>query len=171
MGSLQVGQYVSDDSNSLPVGTIVMYLKTTAPPGWLLCDGASYAIASYPALHAVVGTQYGDIGGFKVPNLVARIPVGPGVSFSSTLGTTGGVDSVTLTAAESGYPSHTHSTTDVNATTGSAVVNSSPSVGSDWNPQDISRNTTNNSTTNVNATSSHENRMPFYTLAYIIKAL
>lgn len=170
MGSLQVGQYVSDDSNSIPVGTIVMYLGVFAPTGWLLCDGTAYAVTSYPALYAVLGFTYGSGGsGFQVPDLRGRIPVGPGGSFSTTFGTTGGSASHTLTASESGYPSHSHSTTDVYATTATAVTSGS-AYYSDYNPIDVTRNTSDNSTTNVSATSSHENRMPYCSLNYIIKA-
>ena len=144
-----------------------MYLGSTAPTRWLICNGSGYAVASYPALYAVIGTTYGTSGGFQVPDLRDRIPVGPGGDFSTTLGTTGGVASVTLTSAESGYPSHRHSTTDVYATTGSAVE-AGGSYYSDYNTGDVGRFTTNS--TAVNATSSHENRMPYLILNYIIKA-
>jgi len=171
MGSLQVGQYISDDSNSIPVGTIVMYLGTTAPTGWLLCNGNNYASGAFthPALYAVIGTQFGaDLAGdFKVPDFRDRIPVGAGGSFSSTIGTTGGAASVTLTAAESGYPSHSHSVSDTYATTASAV-DAGSALYSDWNPIDVTRTTDPN--TAVNASSSHENRMPYVIVNYIIKA-
>lgn len=167
MDSLQVGQYASAFPNSIPVGTIVMYLGDTAPKGWLRCDGSGYATTAYPALYAVIQTTYGSSGGFQVPDIRDRIPVGPGGDFSTTLGTTGGVASVTLTSAESGYPAHSHSITDVYATTASAVETGS-ALYSDYNPVDVTRSTSNN--TAVNATSSHENRMPYLVLNYIIKA-
>lgn len=168
MGTLQIGQYVADPSDSIPVGTIAMYIATTAPTGWLLCDGTGYATTSYPALYAVLGTTYGSSGGFQVPNLKSLVPVGQGGSISGSLGATGGTTAVTLTAAESGFPSHTHSTIDTYVTTSSAV--NAGGNYSDYNPQDATKTTTNNSSTNVSATSSHENTMPYYVLNYIIKA-
>ena len=145
-----------------------MYISSTPPKGWLLCDGSGYATATYPALYATIGTTYGSTSGFQVPNLQARVPIGQGGSTSGALAATGGASTVTLTASESGYPSHSHSTTDTYATSASAV--NTGANYSDYNPVDVAKNTGNNSTTNVSATSSHENRMPYYTLAYIIKA-
>lgn len=53
----------------------------TAPSGWLLCDGSSYATTLYPDLYAAIGTTYGETGGtgyFNVPDLVGRLPLGAG---------------------------------------------------------------------------------------------
>lgn len=171
MTTLQIGQYVSDNSNSIPVGTIVMYISTTPPKGWLLCDGTLYLTTNYPALFSVLQRQYGGTSGagtFAVPSLSSNVPVGQGGSIAGSLGATGGVSSVTLTAAESGYPSHTHATIDTYATTSSAV--DTGGTYSDWDPQDAAKSTGNNASTNVSATSSHENRMPYLALSYIIKA-
>jgi microcystin-dependent protein len=100
-----------------PVGTIVMYGGTTAPTGWLLCNGQS--TSGYAALAAVVG-------GF-VPDLRGRAPIGYGTSTDTTnvptarttIGATTGAEAVTLTSAQSGVPAHSHDNTA--AFTGSAT--------------------------------------------------
>jgi len=53
-----------------PVGSILLFGDSNAPTGFLVCDGASYATASYPELHNVIGYTYGGSGAnFNVPNI------------------------------------------------------------------------------------------------------
>lgn len=86
------------------VGVIELFAGSTAPTGKLLCDGASYAVADYPYLFAVIGYTYGGAGAnFNVPNLVDRFPIGKG---TKALGTSGGSSTVTLTSAN--LPPHAH---------------------------------------------------------------
>jgi microcystin-dependent protein len=75
---------------------------STVPTGWLLCDGASYLRATYSALFAAIGTNYGSIDGthFNVPNFVDNVPVGVGGSITPSLGSTAGSATHTLTNAE-----------------------------------------------------------------------
>ena len=101
-----------------PVGTIVMYGGTTAPTGWLLCNGQS--TTGYTALAAVVGAT--------VPDLRGRAPIGYGTSSDTTnvptarttIGATTGAETVTLTSAQSGVPAHSHANTA--SFTGTAVT-------------------------------------------------
>lgn len=105
----------------VPTGTITQFAGTTAPAGWLLCDGTAYASATYPALSSIVGSLYNTSGGqssppagqFRVPLLTGRIPVGrsTGETEFDTLGKTGGDKSVTLTSAQSGLVAHGHTVT------------------------------------------------------------
>lgn len=56
----------------MPVGTILPFGGTTAPEGWLLCDGAAYSrTVDYDDLFAVIGTAFGapDVNNFNVPDL------------------------------------------------------------------------------------------------------
>jgi microcystin-dependent protein len=96
-------------SAALPVGVINAYYGTTAPSGWLLCDGAAIP-AQYTALIALVGAN--------TPNLKGRVLVGLNAAEAEfdTLGETGGAKTVTLTTTE--MPSHDHGTdtSDVNLT-------------------------------------------------------
>lgn len=61
---------------SCPVGTILSGLYTTAPDGFLLCNGQEIAQADYPELYAVIGSleccQSKNEGMFKVPDLRGR---------------------------------------------------------------------------------------------------
>ena len=59
------------NSNKIPVGIIVGYGKTTAPSGFLSCNGAAVSRTTYSALYSVIGTTYGAGNGsttFNVPN-------------------------------------------------------------------------------------------------------
>jgi microcystin-dependent protein len=101
-----------------PTGSIMAFAGSTAPSGWLLCDGAPYFSAMYSALFAVIGNQYNNSAGqvsppagqFRVPILQGRIAVGldPGQSEFDQLGETGGAKTVTLTDAQSGLVAHSH---------------------------------------------------------------
>ena len=61
---------------SCPVGTILSGLYTTAPDGFLLCNGQEVAIADYFELYTVIGSlaecQSENEGMFKVPDLRGR---------------------------------------------------------------------------------------------------
>ena len=175
----EVSQYVSEPALQVPVGMIVMYGSvTTIPRGWLLCNGTGYAIATYPALYAVIGTTYCSSGGFQVPNFTDRIPVGAGGTATGALGSelglgravgsTGGVATVTLTAAQSGMPGHRHTYTDNYRSAGIVVASGSTGIASN-SQTEVTRATTSNPA-DANAVSSHTNLMPALTIAFIIKA-
>lgn len=111
-----------------PVGTIMPYVGSTAPTGWLLCDGASYSSTSYPKLSALCGTKFGtaSAGLFKVPDLKGRSIVGLDSSQSEydSIGKTGGAKSVTLTV--SNLPAHNHTATISGQTLTGLSVSSEP---------------------------------------------
>lgn len=55
-------------------GLIMLYGSTTAPEGWVLCDGASYEQELYAELYNVIGTTFGGSGSnFQVPNISATV--------------------------------------------------------------------------------------------------
>lgn len=86
----------------------------TPPTGWLLCDGSAVSRSTYAALFAVIGTTFGAGNGtttFNLPDFRGRAPIGVGTGSGLTaraLADQVGVESVTLTAAQSGLPEHTH---------------------------------------------------------------
>ncbi len=61
-----------------PAGALVMYGGTSAPTGYLLCDGTSYLRATYPILFTAIGTAYGTADGthFNVPDMRGMFPRG-----------------------------------------------------------------------------------------------
>ena len=64
-------------NTNTPTGMISIHAGSTAPTGWLICDGASYASASYATLFSVIGYTFGGSGSaFAVPNLKGKIVVG-----------------------------------------------------------------------------------------------
>lgn len=95
------------ESFYLPSGVIMPYggTSSTAPDGWVFCNGATYGTSTYPNLYAVIGTAYGGSGtAFSVPDLRRRMVLGFGTTASGTaVGATGG----NFDHTHSG-PSHTH---------------------------------------------------------------
>ena len=79
---------------AVPTGGIIEWSTTTAPTGWLLCNGAAVDRTTYGALFAVIGVTYGTGNGsttFNVPDCRGRFGLGLAASGTgSTLGGTGG---------------------------------------------------------------------------------
>ncbi len=68
---------------TLPAGTIAMWVKATPPTGWLLCNGAEYNKTTYPQLFTNVGNAYElgteTAGNSRVPNMQDRFVIGSDV--------------------------------------------------------------------------------------------
>ena len=100
----------------LPTGAQIPYGGDTAPPGFLLEDGAAVSRSAYANLFAVIGTKYGAGDGnttFNVPDKRGRCSIGQDnmgsgaasrVTDASGIGTNGGQAEVDI--------SHTHTTGD-----------------------------------------------------------
>ena len=43
------------------IGSIAPFAMSSAPSGWLVCNGAEYAIASYGDLYSAIGTTWGAL--------------------------------------------------------------------------------------------------------------
>lgn len=55
-----------------PIGTVIAYTGTSAPSGWLLCQGAQVSQATYSGLFALIGESWGAKVGtstFALPDL------------------------------------------------------------------------------------------------------
>tara|TARA_B110000196_G_scaffold185301_1_gene158883 strand:+ start:376 stop:1287 length:912 start_codon:yes stop_codon:yes gene_type:complete len=103
------------EATGSPIGTVITFGGSTAPSGWLACDGSSYSRTTYADLFGVISTTYGAPTGttFLVPDLRGRAPLGAGTGSGLTarsLGALGGYEGVTLSATE--IPSHSHSVSD-----------------------------------------------------------
>ena len=79
------------------IGVIKMFGGSTAPDGWLICDGSLISRTEYSGLFNVIGTSYNletdtDDTKFRLPNLKGRVPVGLDSEDTdfNTLGKTGG---------------------------------------------------------------------------------
>lgn len=119
-----------------PSGMISMFGGSSAPSGWLLCDGQAVSRTTYSALFSAIGTTYGSGNGsttFNVPNLSGRVPVGLNGSDTSfdALGETGGHKetqshthagaSHTHTGTTATEGAHTHTYSDFHTDGGAAV--------------------------------------------------
>ena len=102
-GTLVNENFDKIDATSI-TGVVQLFAGSSAPNGWLICNGQAVSRTTYAALYAVIGTTYGAGDGsttFNVPNLINRTVRG-----SNSLGKTGGADTVTLTTTQ--MPAHTH---------------------------------------------------------------
>lgn len=103
----------------IPTGLTSPYAGSTAPSGWLICDGSAISRTTYAALFAIVGTTYGIGNGsttFNLPDLRDRTVRGK--SGSTTLGATAGNDAVTLTLAQI---DHQHTTGRIESDSGATA--------------------------------------------------
>lgn len=70
---------VTGEANLVPVGVYYAYSGSTAPNGYLLCDGSEVSRIQYANLFAVIGEIYGDgdtSTTFNLPDFRGRTPVG-----------------------------------------------------------------------------------------------
>jgi len=100
-------------AGGVPAGLISAYGGSSAPGGYLLCDGAEISRATYNDLFLVISTAYGVGNGtttFDLPDLRQRFPLGKAVSGTGgTLGDTGGSIDPTINIAHThALGSHTH---------------------------------------------------------------
>jgi len=129
----------------LPVGSIIMWAGTTAPTGWNLCDGTN-----------------------STPNLKGRFIVGYDTSNGdyNAIGNIGGAMDVTLTEAQ--LPAHSHALKQTPGSLGTGTNVDVLTAAATTSQLTFKSNTTTGST--AGSGNSHENRPPYYTLAYIQKA-
>ena len=191
MANYEATRYDFDGANltgieGIPTGTITPWSQSTAPTGFLECNGAAVSQATYAALFAVIGTTYGDPGGgnFNLPDLQDRVAVHK--SGTKSFASSGGANTVTPTGNIAGstanatlttaqLAAHTHGV-EVNTNqqgfsdrVGSAmssggnyvIANAATSTGSG---QGHSHNMSANFSGNANSV-----LQPYLTLMYIIK--
>ena len=73
--------------SGVPSGVMVPFAGKTVPDGWLLCNGASLAKASYPDLFTAIGYTWGGNGDtFYLPNYNGRHILG--TTYANNVGST-----------------------------------------------------------------------------------
>jgi microcystin-dependent protein len=94
------------------VGLVLPFAGSSAPTGWLFCQGQAVSRTTYSALFTVIGSTYGVGDGsttFNLPDLKGRVAVGAGSNTglsNRVLAATGGEENHLMTVAE--MPSHNH---------------------------------------------------------------
>tara|TARA_R100001509_G_scaffold95334_1_gene55409 strand:+ start:2186 stop:2803 length:618 start_codon:yes stop_codon:yes gene_type:complete len=103
-------------NQTVATGTIVPWTVSSAPTGYLECDGSAVSRSTYSALFALIGTTYGAGDGsstFTLPDLKDRVVYGK--SSSVAIADTGGSATVSPAGTNSGtalteamMPKHFH---------------------------------------------------------------
>jgi len=164
-----------------PSGVMTMYGGTTAPRGWLLCDGTAISRTQFANLFGVVGTLYGTGDGsttFNLPDMRGRVAVGQDtgsvrLNTWNTLGQSSGEQNHTLSIDE--IPTHNHAfggDDQIGPQGGYTSISSfaydatSTTIGSAGNYMTKSMY---NGTTPVTGGGAHNTMQPYAIFNYIIK--
>ena len=75
------GSTVGGKVVGLTPGFITPFAGSTAPDGWLICDGSAVSRTTYAALFAVIGTTYGEGDGNSTFNLPNKSPTRQVIEF------------------------------------------------------------------------------------------
>lgn len=92
------------NENSITAGSIWLWPGSTAPAGWLLCNGQAVSRTTYANLFSVLGSAYGQGDGsttFNVPDLTGRVPVGTNGTYPPA--STGGAAEGRFSLSDEGY--------------------------------------------------------------------
>lgn len=163
----------------VPVGTVLATARSTAPSGWVLCQGQSLLRAgTYANLFDAIGTNYGAVDSthFNVPNLKGKVPVGidPADSDFNDHNKTGGTKNTTLQAVNLPPHKHLFGGDDQISPAGGYTVQSgfsydaiSSMVGGGVNM--YTRGLYDNSNNSVSGSTPFSNMQPYNTVHYMIK--
>jgi microcystin-dependent protein len=157
-------------ANGAPVGSMMMWPTSSAPSGWLLCEGDSISTTTYAALFAVIGYTFGGSGAsFLLPNYLNSFPVGAGDSY--VVGATGGSKDAVLV-------SHTHTVTDpghnhilpltIPTYAGGGSSGPNNTFGTAVNPA-VNSNTTGITIADAGVSGTNANLPPYLGIRFIIK--
>ncbi|WP_294591578.1 tail fiber protein [uncultured Rikenella sp.] len=172
-----------------PLGIVQLWSGKTVPKGYELCEGQQLKITDYPELYQALGTTFNNTysatglryatsnGYFRLPDLRGRFVVGynPNDTDYNTFGNIGGEKQHTLTSTE--MPSHTHQVKDYYF---SEAHNDPARDGRDYFPNPSLGSGKSDSdnhylyylrhhTESTGSNAAHENRPPYYVLAYIMR--
>jgi len=164
-------------SSGIPAGILAPFAGSTAPDGWLLCDGSAISRTTYSSLFAVIAATYGAGDGsttFTLPDLRGRMALGldnmGGTSrdivtaaTADTLGAETGEEMHQLTEDE--MPNHIHSIADMGGFPGGSTSATYGKNG--YHPNYTATQTGNSNQTGGNQP--HNNMPPYMALNYLIK--
>ena len=142
-GTVSTGTTIPSASMQMFAGAITQsasagVVTTTAPTGWLLCNGDAVSRSTYSALWTALGTTSSPYGQgdnsttFNLPDLRSRVPIGVGTGSGLTARTLGGtVGEESTTVQQTNLPTHSHTFSPTGTlNTESGHVHSSPDAGS-----------------------------------------
>lgn len=117
---------------SCPVGTIMSGLYSSAPTGFLLCNGQEVSISDYQVLYSVIGSldccKSSNAGMFKLPDLRECVPVGIGTNSTNSIASHDTYslgqfkDDQLQNITGSLFPSNSETTIDMNMQGSGAIV-------------------------------------------------
>jgi microcystin-dependent protein len=155
-------------------GDLKATARSSAPAGWLICDGTLLVRADHQALFDAIGTAY-NTGGetglqFRVPNLKGRVPVGQDASQTEfdALGESGGAKTHALSVAE--MPSHNHGGVTGNSSVGDFIRNVGGGVAQMFSSSDAAVLTAQHThpITAQGGGGAHNNLQPYQVVNYMI---
>lgn len=146
-------------------GMVIPFAGSSAPTGFLLCDGSAVSRTTYVNLFTLIGTTYGVGDGsttFNVPNLKGKVIVGYNSAETEfdAMGETGGAKTHTLTEAE--IPAHDH------GLWGNVTISGIDEDVSGWSSASASR-FNRDVTQEAGGGGAHNNLQPYLVMQYIIK--
>lgn len=112
-------QTLGGSASGVPAGTILPFAGTSAPTGYMLCDGSAVSRATYAVLFGVLSTAYGEGDGsttFNIPDLRGRFLRGvdggsgndPDAASRTAMATGGNTGNNIGSIQVDGLKSHTH---------------------------------------------------------------
>ncbi|MDR2894242.1 MAG: phage tail protein [Alistipes sp.] len=174
-----------------PLGIVQMWAGSSVPSGYELCEGQQLRIADYPELYAALGATFNTApnyagtaqtttsGYFRLPDLRGRFIAGYSTVDGeyNRYGRAGGAKTVAITTSQ--MPSHTHNVNDYYYIEHNGAVSWGISgkevAGSNLQGSHSSDSDNNtllyktHATTSAGSGLAHENRPPYYVLAFIMK--
>jgi microcystin-dependent protein len=117
-----------------PSGTLLTFAGSTAPDGWLLCDGSAVSRTTYARLFAAISTTYGNGDGaltFNIPDLRGVYPRGAGTNGTANYGgVTGHTPAAGTLATKGGQKTAKNGLSNAASSLSALTLNSSGVSGS-----------------------------------------
>ncbi len=159
-----------------PSGVVSVFAGSSAPTGWLLCDGSTISRSTYSGLFAAIGTTYGVGDGsttFRIPDLrgefIRGLDSGRGVDSGRSLGSA--QSSANLSHNHTGSTSsstHSHSGSNSNTVGGAGSTQPYVLPGPAW-PSTHNTSPDGSHTHSISSDGGNEARPRNIAMNYIIK--